>query len=796
MTSSADAFIAGLALGGRQAASSEFQVEPAWGKRLRCLPLPSQPRVLARAAHSEPPGLEVAVEACATSATVLRVHGVLSGGWVELRNQTTNPDAGTDGAVSRVVRLFAVDEWPDGAEEAPPKSGAIYLASTLRHNIGLPRLYTEALDEARLEVRAAPSPVFASEVVIARVESPHPSAGAASCRRQLSQHFAPGAFGASLHQGDIFGVPLLDEDRGVPDEEEDGAQSEEEDEDDLEYAFELERTLPEGMAPMAFFKVSEMVGPEGGSAEGCCMQVDTQQTALKEQATSPSQLPDPPPAVLSALCPTPTALDKLLQCWTPCVQAASVSLASSSGASRAALPVSGSVLLHGVAGVGKFTLISRAAAALGLHVAVVDGSDLSLQQQREAEDTLSEHASTAADAAPAVLVIRHADEFMAGDGDNDKGDSRGSTVVRVLEDAVQRQAMTPGAGVLCVAICVSDVTDVPVVVRSWCTHEVEVKVPSTESRQELLAELVPPNLAQHPCLAKLAERTAALTPRDLSALVGDATTVAISRALEEDHGMSPSMVQPDDMEEALDRQNALRAASAIGGAAPSIPDIAWDDVGGLEDVKRSLLDTIELPLKCPHLFATGVKRRSGVLLYGPPGTGKTLLAKAVASQCGLNFLSVKGPELINSYVGESEKNVRELFTKARAASPCVVFFDEIDALAPARGKAGDAGGVMDRITSQLLAEIDGAAAGAESSDEAEGPVFIMGATNRPDLVDSALLRPGRFDALLYVYVPKGTVRHHNPPSFALLKASCIGLVWLELVQMLTGSFLCRVRSRR
>jgi peroxin-6 len=225
------------------------------------------------------------------------------------------------------------------------------------------------------------------------------------------------------------------------------------------------------------------------------------------------------------------------------------------------------------------------------------------------------------------------------------------------------------------------------------------------------------------------------------------------------------MVQPADMEAALERQNALRAASAIGGAAPSIPDIKWDDVGGLEDVKRSLLDTIELPLKCPHLFASGVKRRSGVLLYGPPGTGKTLLAKAVASQCKLNFLSVKGPELINSYVGESERNVRELFAKARAASPCVVFFDEIDALAPARGKAGDSGGVMDRITSQLLAEIDGAAAGADASDEAEGPVFIMGATNRPDLVDGALLRPGRFDALLYIYVPKGT-----EPAMKVLKA--------------------------
>ena len=773
----ADAFVLGLALGGRPAPASSFQLEPAWRDRLLCAPLPS--RVLCTAPERAAP---LVVEACATSATVLRVHGVISGGWVELRADVSS--SGGAQPASRVVRLFAVDEWPEeeAAGHAPPQSGTIYLSSTLRQNLGLPRLYTEALGEVELTARAAAEPPHASEVVIARVGSPHPSASAASCRRQLSLHFSPGANCAALHKGDIFGVPLLEQDRlSSPEEDVQDDQSDEEDEDDVEYAAELQRTLPEGMVATAYFVVAQVIASDGSDAE-CGMQADNQRTVLreraKEQGTEACQLPDPPQAVLDELCPTPTALDRLLSCWTPCVQAANVSLASSAAANGKdglAVPVSGTVLLHGGEGVGKFTLVSRAAAALGLHVAVIDGSDLALQGLREAEETLRDHASTAADAAPAVLVIRHADEFMAGEGQGSEtdGDSRGSTVVRVLEEAVQRQSRAAsktksggGKGVLCVAICIKDVADVPVTVRSWCTHEIEVKVPSTDCRKELLAQLVPTNLSSHACIAKLAERTAALTPRDLCALVSDATTVAIGRALEDGHGMSMSMVQPLDMEAALDRQNALRAASAIGGAAPSIPDIKWDDVGGLEDVKRSLLDTIELPLKCPHLFASGVKRRSGVLLYGPPGTGKTLLAKAVASQCGLNFLSVKGPELINSYVGESERNVRELFAKARAASPCVVFFDEIDALAPARGKAGDSGGVMDRITSQLLAEIDGAAAGAaDSEDDSEGPVFIMGATNRPDLVDSALLRPGRFDALLYIYVPKGT-----EPAMKVLKA--------------------------
>ena len=138
--------------------------------------------------------------------------------------------------------------------------------------------------------------------------------------------------------------------------------------------------------------------------------------------------------------------------------------------------------------------------------------------------------------------------------------------------------------------------------------------------------------------------------------------------------------------------------------------------------------------------------RSGILLYGPPGTGKTLLAKAVANECGLNFLSVKGPELLDMYVGQTEQNVRRLFEKARLNAPCILFFDELDSLAPTRGRAGDSGGIMDRVVSQLLTEIDGMDKLATSNAH----VFLIGATNRPDLIDQSLLRPGRFDKLVYV----------------------------------------------
>jgi peroxin-6 len=143
-----------------------------------------------------------------------------------------------------------------------------------------------------------------------------------------------------------------------------------------------------------------------------------------------------------------------------------------------------------------------------------------------------------------------------------------------------------------------------------------------------------------------------------------------------------------------------------------------------------------------------MKKRSGILFYGPPGTGKTLLAKAIATEYSLNFFSVKGPELLNMYIGESEANVRRVFQRARDARPCVVFFDELDSVAPKRGNQGDSGGVMDRIVSQLLAELDGMSGGEDNG----GGVFVIGATNRPDLLDPALLRPGRFDKMLYLGV--------------------------------------------
>ncbi|MDO9288340.1 MAG: AAA family ATPase, partial [Thermodesulfovibrionales bacterium] len=190
--------------------------------------------------------------------------------------------------------------------------------------------------------------------------------------------------------------------------------------------------------------------------------------------------------------------------------------------------------------------------------------------------------------------------------------------------------------------------------------------------------------------------------------------------------------------------------SAIREFFVEVPDVKWDDVGGLENIKRELIEAIEWPLKYSELFKkANTQPPKGILLYGPPGTGKTLLAKAVASQTGVNFISVKGPSLISKYIGESERGIREVFKKAKQASPTILFFDEIDSLVPKRSAAGDSQ-VIERVISQFLTEMDGV-------EELKG-VVVLAATNRLDLIDPAILRSGRFDLLLELPMPDQTTR--------------------------------------
>ncbi|CAI8036354.1 Transitional endoplasmic reticulum ATPase TER94 [Geodia barretti] len=199
--------------------------------------------------------------------------------------------------------------------------------------------------------------------------------------------------------------------------------------------------------------------------------------------------------------------------------------------------------------------------------------------------------------------------------------------------------------------------------------------------------------------------------------------------------------------------------SALRETIVEIPTVSWEDIGGLEEVKRELQELVQYPVEHPEKFLQfGMTPSKGVLFYGPPGCGKTLLAKAIANECQANFISIKGPELLTMWFGESEANVRDVFDKARAAAPCVLFFDELDSIAKSRGgNVGDGGGAADRVINQVLTEMDGMSS--------KKNVFIIGATNRPDIIDPAILRPGRLDQLIYIPLPD------EPSRISILKAT-------------------------
>lgn len=413
------------------------------------------------------------------------------------------------------------------------------------------------------------------------------------------------------------------------------------------------------------------------------------------------------------------------------------------------------ILLHSTQrNIGKATLATRASADLGVHVFSIDAYDLLTEGGAGGGDIKTEalfkarvERAMSCGASCTAVLIRHVEAFTA------------DRMVSVLKDVIKD-----------VRVLVATTTELEKVsegVRGIFTHELECLAPNEFEREGILRGITEERsviLAPNVDLASVALKTAALVAGDLADIVERAmiarqdrlealaklTSNKLSaRVLVRDvlvsGGENALCVTKNDFELAVD---AARKNFADSIGAPKIPNVSWEDVGGLENVKDAVMETIQLPLERPELFAKGMKKRSGILFYGPPGTGKTLLAKAIATEFSLNFFSVKGPELLNMYIGESEANVRRVFQRARDARPCVVFFDELDSVAPKRGNQGDSGGVMDRIVSQLLAELDGMSDG----DGGGGGVFVIGATNRPDLLDQALLRPGRFDKMLYLGV--------------------------------------------
>lgn len=402
--------------------------------------------------------------------------------------------------------------------------------------------------------------------------------------------------------------------------------------------------------------------------------------------------------------------------------------------------------------IGKATLASRSCADIGLHSFPIDAYDI-VNEGGAGGDVktagfLEGRAERAISCGPefCTLLIRHIEALTA------------DRMITTLKEILSR--------VRVMVATTTEVDKIPDGVRGLFTHELEMNAPDEWEREGILRGILddqPVALAPEVDLSAVAVKTAALVAGDLVDVV-DRALVARNSRLEKLASASSTLDTPVIVRDLLvaggpagrclikaDFDLAVDAArknfaDAIG--APKIPNVSWDDVGGLTNVKDAVMETIQLPLERPELFAKGMKKRSGILFYGPPGTGKTLLAKAIATEFSLNFFSVKGPELLNMYIGESEANVRRVFQRARDARPCVVFFDELDSVAPKRGNQGDSGGVMDRIVSQLLAELDGMSDGEDGG----GGVFVIGATNRPDLLDAALLRPGRFDKMLYLGV--------------------------------------------
>ncbi|KAE8446441.1 peroxisomal assembly protein [Mollisiaceae sp. DMI_Dod_QoI] len=402
--------------------------------------------------------------------------------------------------------------------------------------------------------------------------------------------------------------------------------------------------------------------------------------------------------------------------------------------------------------IGKATMATRASADIGLHTFTIDAYDIVSEGGAGSDVKTAGFLEARAERAMACgpefcsLLVRHIEALTA------------DRMVITLKEIV--------ANARVVIATTTEVDKIPDGVRGLFTHELEMSAPDEWEREGILRGIIDDQLvalAPDVDLSAVAVKTAALVAGDLVDVVDRALVARNTRleSLASSCSNSETSVAVRDVLVAggpagrcltkADFELAVEAArknfaDAIG--APKIPNVSWDDVGGLTNVKDAVMETIQLPLERPELFAKGMKKRSGILFYGPPGTGKTLLAKAIATEFSLNFFSVKGPELLNMYIGESEANVRRVFQRARDARPCVVFFDELDSVAPKRGNQGDSGGVMDRIVSQLLAELDGMSDG----DDGGGGVFVIGATNRPDLLDAALLRPGRFDKMLYLGV--------------------------------------------
>ncbi|SCU80995.1 LAFA_0C02190g1_1 [Lachancea sp. 'fantastica'] len=445
------------------------------------------------------------------------------------------------------------------------------------------------------------------------------------------------------------------------------------------------------------------------------------------------------------------------------------------------------IILHSTTGgVGKGNLVRSVAQHQGLHLIELDCLSInSAQGSAEAMQKTIGYIRAKLEpllpfVEPSVVFLPHLDSLVQKEDEQQDPNSSRLNRFLALELASLIDHCTSHGAVFVGSV--HEISGLPNAVLSKAQFCIEVPVP-TEAQREHIFRWYLDNYQLNYCtggltrfrldsnvsLAKLSQRSAGLSPGDIKSIVLAARSSALSNFISKENHREKYTLQGHFLDiteaELFSEIESAREEFSDSIGAPKIPNVSWADIGGMDLVKGDIMDTIDLPLRHPEMFSSGLKKRSGILFYGPPGTGKTLLAKAIATNFSLNFFSVKGPELLNMYIGESEANVRRVFQKARDAKPCVIFFDELDSVAPKRGNQGDSGGVMDRIVSQLLAELDGMSTGGNG-------VFVIGATNRPDLLDEALLRPGRFDKLLYLGIPDTNAKQLNVLS-ALSRKFCL-----------------------
>jgi transitional endoplasmic reticulum ATPase len=407
------------------------------------------------------------------------------------------------------------------------------------------------------------------------------------------------------------------------------------------------------------------------------------------------------------------------------------------------------VLLHGPPGTGKTLLAKAVANETSASFFSIAGPEIISKYYGESEQQLREIFEDAKDESPSIIFIDELDSIAPK-----REDVTGEVERRVVAQLLTMMDGLETRGQVIVIAATNRVDSVDPALRrpGRFDREIEIGVPDEEGRKEILqihTRGMP--LSDDVSLDHLADETHGFVGADIESLTKEAAMKALRRYLPEidldEEDIPPSLidrmiVKRDDFGGALGEVEP----SAMREVLVELPKITWDDVGGLDDPKQKVKEAVEWPLSSPQKFdRMGIEPPKGVLLYGPPGTGKTLMAKAVANETNANFISVRGPQLLSKWVGESEKAIRQTFRKARQVAPTVIFFDELDSLAPSRGnEVGN--NVSERVVNQLLTELDGL--------EEMGNVMVIGATNRPDMIDPALLRSGRFDRLVFIGEPE------------------------------------------